>query len=567
MKLQNVPVNRIIALCVLASAFTYALFYFNYFETPTGDYIGNIRGPVLEYMKGGFPGHNFKFLPLYPLLLSLLARLNPIKAFDQIYLTAMMLNIVLFAPYLILVFQIYRRFLGEKMARLALVFLGANIYTVYTAVNSELEMLLSLLIVVSLYLTLRDSRISYAAAFLSAVTKWDSVFIIPAVMFRDFFYRRRKALAIALGCAATAGIAGWLILSMMNTRGHPYISEIAHRGPNIYRFIIDCFLVSSGFIPWMAMQGYFADSLPLKATLLGLTVIPGMLVVTGIVWGMILIIKKEKREFAPILVFFTGFILIHLIYQNTKDRYVLPVLWILNLFLIHGCAFGLFPWLKKISDKLPYKANISITYIFLTAAISFFFLSIGAIAVETTPVHLLFALLFTALIAAVILYGLPANNTLTGTVVILLCGVLINLLVFYGVHTMDHHSLSRVEFKKVALWYKEHARPTDKMLIAETNVPQYYAGFGEDKFVISYLIKGNTLGELVPELAERKITYVFVDDFYIRRLKYKDPNAIDRRAWIFKEIREKGEDYGHFRLIKTFHTRGGITSYLYKFFP
>ncbi len=567
MKFKNLPLNRIIALCVLASAFMYALFYFNYFETPSGDYIGNIRGPVLEYMRGEFPGTSFKFLPLYPLILSLLVRLNPIQSFDQIYLTALILNIFLLAPYLVLVQQIYRRFLGEKTAWLAMVFLGANIYTVYTAINSELEMLLTLLIVLSLYLTLRDSKFSYVTAFMTSVTKWDSVFIIPAVMFRDFFYRKRRFLALLLGSTATIGVAGWLVLSLVKTMGNPYISEIAHRGPNIYRFIIDCFLVSSGFIPWMATQGYFSKSLLVKASLLGLIILPALVVVTGMIWGVILIIKKEKKDFAPIFVFFAGFLLIHLIYQNTKDRYVLPVLWILILFLFYGCAYGLFPWIMRIYGRFSLKSKAWWSYLLLAAAAGFFLLSIGAIAAVNTPLHVMFALLFFMLSATVILNGPPRRITLHRTTAILLCGVITNLLVFYGVHVMDHHGLARVEFKKVALWYREHARPHDKMLIAETNVPEYYSGFGNGKFIISYAIKGNTLKELIPELRNKGVTYVFVDDFYIRRLAYNDPNAIDRKAWIFKEIRDMGEKTGHFRLIKTFHTRGGITSYLYRFIP
>jgi hypothetical protein len=567
MKLTDLPINRILPYCVLAAALAYALFYFNYFETPTGDYIGNIRGPVLDYMKGNFPGQNFKFLPLYPLLLSLFTRLNPLAVFDRIYLTAMILNIILFVPYVFIVLQIYRRFLPEKTALLSFIFLSVNIYTVYTAVNSELEMLLSLLMLLSLYLTMRDSKISYLTAFMAAITKWDSVFIIPAVMFRDFFYRKRMIISILLGAIATSGIAAWFILSMIDTSGHPYISEIAHRGPNIYKFIIDCFLVSSGFIQWMAMQGYFADNLAAKITLLGFCVIPGTLVITSIIWGITLIIKEKRREFAPIFVFFFGFVLIHLIYQNTKDRYVLPVLWILNLFMCCGFACGLLPWIKKIYGTFTDKAQRALSAISAAGTSSLYLAGLGAIAVEHSIAHVLLALLFTALAAAVIMQGRPDKKQFNSWLALLAAGAVINLTVFYGVHLMDHHSLSRVEFKKAALWYSGHAAASDRMLMAETNVPKYYSGFGDEKFVISYLIKGNTIAELIPELREKKVTYVFVDDFYIRRLAYRDPNAIDRKAWIFKEIRDRGEKSGHFKLLETFHTKGGITSYLYQFIP
>jgi hypothetical protein len=565
MKLKKIPAGNIIAAAILIVSIAYGFFYFNYFETPTGDYIGNIREPVLEYMKGNFPGENYKFLPLYPLLLSMLTKLNPVETGDPVYLTAMILNAVLLAPYLLLVFLMYRRFLSEKAALAALLFIGVSVYTVYMAINAELEMVLSLLIILSLYLTLRDSRLSYAAAFFTSITKWDSVFIIPAVMFRDFFYRKRWIFAIILGILATAGIASWLMLSIVKTSGQTYVSEIAHRGPNIYRYLIDCFLVTGGFIQWMGAHGWFSENILVKAALLAFLIIPAAGVITGVIWGAVLVWRQKRKEFAPIFVFLAGFLLIHIVYQNTKDRYVMPILWILTLFLFKGLSEGLWPWAGKKLGGLSPKSQAILRMSLIAATGILYIISIVAIVREDTLIHVVFALAFTLLIAAVVLYG--NGNTIHNAILILACGLFINLSVFYGVRALDHHGLSRVEFKKAALWYREHAAAGDRMLISETNVPKYYTGFNDEKFAVSYFIKGKTINELVPELAAMKVTYVFVDDFYIRRLPVRDPNAIDRRAWVFQEIRDNGVRSGHFKLIETFHTKGGITSYLYRFVP
>lgn len=566
---QDAPLfPRLLTAAILLAAVAYSAFYFNYFETPTGDYIGNIRVPVLEYMKGNFPGKNFKFLPLYPLLLSLLTRLNPSESIDPVYVTAMVLNMALLLPYLALVLLIYRRFLSRKAAWAALLFLGVNLYTVYMAINSELEMVLSFLITLSLYLTLRGSKLSYPAAFLTSLTKWDSVFIVPAVMFRDFFYNRKKLLALALGAAAASGTAVWMLLSFMNTRGgNPYISEIAHRGPNIYRFPVDCFLVASGFIQWMATHAWFSD-LPLaKWPALVFLLVPGAVTVAGIIWGGVLIWKRQKKEFAPVFVFLAGFLLIHMIYQNTKDRYVMPILWILVLFLVYGLAEGVRPWLARRMDRLSPRAQAITRLAAITVAAVMYTISLCAMARDLTASHFVFALLFTACASAIVLYGDAKKDTVIKALVIVLCGVVINLSVYYGVRALDHHGLSRVEFKKAALWFKDHARPGDRMLISEANVPMYYSGFGPERFPMSFFVKGKTVQELVPELSAMKVTHVFVDDFYIRRLPVKDPNAIDRRAWVFKEIRDNGEKSGHFRLVEKFTTKGGIVSYIYEFKP
>ncbi|MBN2079283.1 MAG: hypothetical protein JW838_09975 [Spirochaetes bacterium] len=569
MKKLRISPRAIITGSIIIASVAYSAFYFNYFETPTGDYMGNIRVRVLDYMAGNFPGTNYKFLPLYPLILTLLTPLNPVQSADTIYLTAIALNLALFLPYILLARAMFRRFLSEYAALWALLFLGLNIYTVYMATNSELEMLLSLLIILSLYLALKGSRLSYATAFLAALTKWDAVFIIPAVMFRDFFYKKKRLLAITLGTAATAGIAAWLVLSFINSPGHahPYVSEIAHRGPNIYRYPIDCYLVTTSFVQWMATHAWFAESPTVKISLFAALIVPAALALTGILWGVVLAWRRSRREFAPIFVFLAGFILIHLVYQNTKDRYVMPILWILVLFMFYGLSEGIAPRARKLvasMGRLPRALLLALASAVTAAGYG---ASIFALSRELTPAHLIFVFVFTGLAAALILYGTGSTPVAHRALFLLFSALIINLMVFYGARTLDHHGLSRVEFKKAALWYRDHAVPGDRMLISETNVPVYYSGFGEDKYLISYRVKGNTIDEIIPELAKMGVTYVFVDDFYIRRLAIKDPNAIDRKAWIFMEIRNKGEKTGRFRLIKTFHTKGGITSYLYRFVP
>ena len=80
----------IIVVAWLLITLLYAIFYFNYFETPTADYIGNIQPRVMEYMEGEFPGTKYKFLPFYPLVLAGLTYINPITIGDPIYFTAIL---------------------------------------------------------------------------------------------------------------------------------------------------------------------------------------------------------------------------------------------------------------------------------------------------------------------------------------------------------------------------------------------------------------------------------------------------------------------------------------------
>ncbi len=557
-----------VASAIIAGGFLYALFYFNYFETPTGDYIGNILPRVLEYMKGNFPGQIYKFLPLYPLILALLTAILPVRAEDPVYFSAMILNLSLFVPYLIVVYRIYGLFL-EKWQRLgAMLFLVVNMYTIYTAVNSELEMLLSLLCALTVYLSLIDSPFSYVAAFFASTTKWDAVFTVPAAMFRDFFFRKKRIFALAAGTIAASGVALWLLASILNSRGsHPYVAEIAQRGPNIYRYFIDCFLVTGGFIQWAAVEGYYSTNAPLAVYLFFLAGISGLVTVICTIWGGYLFIRKHGKVAAPLLVFLAGFLIIHVIYQNTKDRYVLPILWLLVLFFVTGFTEGLFPKIQSTMKKVTGHVKTILWIGAIALLLPAYIWTIPRLTLNVSVLYLPLAFLFTAIAAAIVILS-EISSSRRGTVLfVLIAAAAINIQVAYGIKLMDHHSLGRVEFKKAAIWYRDHYKNGDKMLMSEINVPVYYSKFDRSRFVEAFAIKASNLDQLVAECREKGITYAFIDDYYIRRLKVRDPNAVDRKAALFKELRDKGLQSGRFTLRHRFETKGGIVSYIYQYTP
>ncbi len=72
MRLSEKLEGRALACATIAAGFLHCLLYFNYFETPSEDFIGNIRPLAETYMRGDFGGFNYKFLPLYPLVLAAL---------------------------------------------------------------------------------------------------------------------------------------------------------------------------------------------------------------------------------------------------------------------------------------------------------------------------------------------------------------------------------------------------------------------------------------------------------------------------------------------------------------
>lgn len=551
---------------VLLAGLCYGLYYFDYLETPTEDFIGNFRPRVVEYLAGGFPGSNFKMLPVYPLLLSAVTALNPFESADVIYSSALFLNMALLLPFLVAAFLLYRKFLGTGKAAAALLFLAMNPYTVYGAVNSELEMSLALFSSLAVLLSLNGSALAYPMAFLTAATKWDSVFAVPAAMFRDVFERRRFLFAVIAGGLAASGVAVWMLLSVLTADySNPYIKEIASRGPNIYRYIVDCFLILSGYVPWMATHAYFAESVALKIPLFAAAGISILLVLVSTVWGAALLLVRHWRKTAPLSTFFGGYVLVHMVYQNTKERYVMPVLWVLVLLLFYGMCEGIYPYLRNRAERLfERRAVRAALAVFAGCAV------LGGIALYASggpagPIA--FAAVFAAIFTVIILHENPEWNLYARLLLALCAAAAALFMTFYGVRTMDHYSLRRVEFKKAALWFNEHAGPSDSMLISEVNVPNYYSRLEGRRYIGSTGMRSADSASLVRELREKKITHVFVDDFYIRRLAHGDKNAVDRKAALFKEIRDDPSLARHFEPVARFETRGGIHSTVYRFVP
>ena len=557
---------NLIAFAVIIAAVAYAIHYFNYMATPTEDFITNFRQKVMDIYAGNYPGGSFTIMPVFPYMLAFLTKINPFRfSHDAIYDTAILLNMILYIPYIILIYYIFRKFLERRFAAAALLFLSVNINSAYTAVNAELEMFMTLLIVLAIFLTIRESKFSYIPAFFATGIKYDSVFIIPAIMFRDFFYKRQRIITLILGTLSCTGVGLWVLLSFKY--GNSYVSEIASRGPNIYMFPIDVILTAGGFIQWMAMHGYETAAYYIKISFYVISAISVLFVLTFLVRGIIYIIRQRWKEAVPIIIFFSGFMLIHMIYQNTKTRYVLPILSFLYLFMFYGLStFSLFDAKNKLIKKIAQCSQSIVRVLAVTAGLIFVILA-GSILFNLSVTLFIFTVIFTGLFGFIVFIDSKKENLWRNMLLTSAGGIIIFLSLFYGVRSMDHYSYRRVEFKEAALWYAAHSDKNDRMLISITDVPMYYSGLPAERFIGAVQLKSNTLEELITELRNEKATYVFVDDFYIRRYKIKDPNSIQKKAWLFQAVRDKGESSKHFKLLTSFEPRNGIKSYMFRFIP
>ncbi|HPR49794.1 MAG TPA: hypothetical protein PK341_17565 [Spirochaetota bacterium] len=456
------------------------------------------------------------------------------------------------------------------MSRLALLFLSFNGYTVYMVINAELEMLLSFLIVLTFYCILNKSSASYLISFFVGITKWDSVFIIPAAMISDFFFRKKRFLALLGGCFASLGLIAWILMSMILPPQihNPYIGEISRRVPNIYLFIMDILFVATGFVQWAGSYLYnnFSSWIfisPLYLLLLIILILTFFLIILGI---RKLILNRTSDALA-LLTFFCGFILIHSIYQNSKTRYFVPILWLVNFLIFYAFEKDILPFIKKKLNNVTFQNSWSKPIILLTSGLLLlvYLSSFIPFVFENKSIIIIFALSFTAIGSYLIIPGRDIASRKSMIIIVVLIGILINLQCYFCINMMDHYSLRRVEFKDVALWFKENSTADDILLISESNIPKYYTGFPQKRFFETKLLKSKDYKSLPDELSTKNINFIFIDNFYIERLKVGDKNSFYRKADILKDLRDNFKFDKRYSIEKIFTYSEQQKSYLLRF--
>ncbi|MCL2025573.1 MAG: hypothetical protein FWG92_02065 [Leptospirales bacterium] len=547
-------------LLLLGGLFAYYLYHFDYIAIPSEDYIGNFRPFVLSILSGNFSDISNKLLPAYPFLLAAVTKALPKNLPDPVYSAALLVNIALSIPFLWLAYIVYKRFLGKNLSFFALLFLGLNLYTMYSCLNAELEIFLCASSILALYLIAIDSRAALPLTALTGIIKWDSVFIIPAYALRVFTGTKKAFYFVLSGTAAVIPLLAWIAFTMLkkDSSVNTYIGEIARRGPNIYKYPVDVLLSTAGFPRWLAQDIYQGESIILSiipAIILLVTLIASLCL---LVLGVRAFIKAKDSLKLPIAVFASGFFIIHLVYQNTKARYVIPIIWVLVLLVF----LAILDNREKIKEKIFSKKS-PLLYASCFAAAGIFFIQSAAALFKR---HDIFIALFALFFVAIIFFFLQTQTSMGIKERILAClmaATFCNLNIAYSTSALDHYSLRRIEFKEAALYFKDNAPAASSLLIAETSVPLYYLDSTDHELISTGSLKSKTLKEFEIEIRERKITHIFIDDFYITRLALNDPNAIDRKAELMRELRDAAADMKSMQLLKTFEAYTGGKAYLY----
>ncbi len=524
---------------------------------PSEDFIGNFLPFVHSVLDGNGITDARKLFPAYPYLLAAVTHLIPAGTPDPVYAAAKYINISLIMPFLFISYRLMIIFTGYNTARIGLLFLGTNIYTVYSALNPELEIFMCLTWSLSIYLMHKKTSLSLIPSAITAAVKGDCLAMIPAEAFHKFRETGKIRKGTAAGILSAAVIGLWLILRFLySSTESTYISEVASRGANLWKFPPECILAAAGFPKWLAMEFNSSGSLVPWCIGIPVTAAALLFILWACISGIRGSIKKGNSIIPPLLISGAGYFITHVLFQNTKDRYAVPLLWIMMLFVLSAIVSHR----EKLAEILCIRR--------LTAQISAVISGSGfcfAAYILIKHGHVFSAA--GAIISLILLFLLLKKSGLDGRKLIcifLASGTLISLNMACTKPAMDHFGLRRTEFRDGALWFKNNAPSDAKLLISENSVACYYTGMDCTQLIQTETLSADNVPDLIKELRLRRIEYILLDDFYISRLKFRDPNAISRKAPLMKQLREQAPSMPELELMASFPAFSGGTALMYR---
>ena len=527
---------------------------------PSEDFIGNFRPFAQAVLRGEPAAAANKLFPAYPFLLAGASKLVFWQTEDALFTGARLLNLLFALPFLFCAYRLFVRFLGRSFAFPALMFLGSNLYTLYSAINPELEMFLCLTSSLALCLMADGSFSATVPAAITAALKGDSVFIIPACAAANLSKGKNYSRGIAAGIIAALPLCLWFAAKFVFAQagGNAYLSEVASNGPNLWKYPVDCLLALAGFPKWLGLAVYNGEQNAAAIVAAAASIAAVMLaIVVCLAAGIRGIAKLSDKARLPMFIFAGGFFLIHVFYQNTKDRYVVPILWILTLLLFLG--------IKHIAEREPkiFAGGRSKAFFAVFAGCLFVY---GAITlVQKGDVCMLLFSLFCLLALFAFLRQHTGAGIARSAFISMCLGVVCLFNIAYGRAAVEHFTLRRMEFKAAGSWLAANLDAEDYVLMTDGSVAGYYAGEAANRILLTSSIMASDVPAFLDELSARGVRYILIDDFYIPRLKIGDPNAISRRAQLLQSLKEAAPSIKDLRLVQTFPAYTGGQALLYEY--
>ncbi len=545
---------------LLAFGIYLSITFYGHLEVPNSDFPDFVKtGQSILSFK--LPG-SFKRLPVFG---TIVAAFGHVVGGQHPDLTAgWLLNCILFSLNGILLYLVGKKILGRAAAFYVLIAV-LNPWTIAQLVDPILEITLIFFILLTFYLLSVKSRWCYLVAGITAMTRHEGAAVILTVFLVDIIARKsRKDRLLSLLYAALASLPliAWLAISKFGPaaggRGYAHLfMKEEHMGLGYLKLLWETAFkpllqlpswVVAVFVrrPDQAAAARIANSVEVLSVVSKIVVSVGFL--TTVVWAVI----KRHRHTLALLLFWFCYVSVHSMRHLSLHRYCVPVAWLTLLLACRGMQI-LWGWISN--ERLVGKAVSLGAQLFLLAAAGIWLLRLVVYVPRTSRISSVFTTVPYAAAAMVclvfaLMYYMGGDRRILRNlaVAILMCLLLVSNQFALARPTPVGDGRRDVEFKELADWYLENAKPGEKLVTTMPHVVRIFAPKHAGRFIRTERIAGDDAAGFVEDCYKRNITYVAWDS----RLGLARRDSYYRRYGLIRiAALQGGRNTGPYRFLTT----------------
>ncbi|MCD6393233.1 MAG: hypothetical protein J7M40_06970 [Planctomycetes bacterium] len=543
---------------LLAFGVYLSITFYGHLTVPNSDFPDFVQtGESILSFK--LPG-SFKRLPVFG---TMVAAFGHVVGGQHPNLTAgWLLNCILFSLNGVLLYLVGRKILGRAAAFYVLIAV-LNPWTIAQLVDPILEITLIFFMLLTFYLLSVNSRWCYLVAAITAMTRYEGAALILTVFLVDIVAgksRKDRLLSLLYAALASLPLIVWLVIwkSGPAAGGRGYGSHFTgakHIGLGYFKLLWE-----TGFGPLLQLPSWvvaffvhrpdqaaaagIANSVEVLSVVSMIVVSVGFLTTAG--WAVV----KRHRHTLSLLLFWFCYVSVHSMRHLSMNRYCVPVAWLTLLVAFRGMQI-LWGWIGN--ERFVGKAVSLGAQIFLLVVAGIWFFRLVVYVPRTSLISSDFttvpyaAAAMVCLIFAMMYYMNRDRRILRNlAVAILMCLLLVSNQFVLAMTVGDGRR--DVEFKELADWYVENAKPGEKLVTTMPQVMRIYAPKHAGRFVRTESIAGDDRRGFVEGCYKKNITYIAWDS----RLGLARGDSYYRRYGLIRiAALQSGRDTGPYRFLTT----------------
>ncbi len=479
----GLPSRALFALLLLVAAVSFYVRAGDFY-VPDSDFF-DYREKAIAYRHFTLPEH-LKRPPMYSATIALVSL--PLRGRDRELHAAEAINVVAALALLWFLYRLAARYLGQHAFWVAWL-MAVSPVTVKMAVKPKAEIFTAALILGALLLHSRNDKKAYLAAFFAALTRYEGFVLVAALAASDLFFSRERWKRLGLGVLAGSGLLVWLLINHFREgTDNPYGMYFSHNR----------LFEGAGFVRiWLgALVPHFSPE-PLRV-LLALSVVVLAALGLWVLW------TRDRRFATAVGLYLLGYLTLHSLYPFTINDYTVlanGLVWL--LFMLGVVRVGEFAGARLAISRATLIALKWSTVVSTLLLLLLLLWRKGLPLPETSAWILLL------LAAGVTLF--LAQRTVAW-LVLPVFGLLLWPWGRLAAHDLYQVRYAKAEYRLIAEWLDENARPDEKAVLIQPAVVAYYTRhFPDENLLVLRDFAANDSLSFRRELAQKGVKYVIWD--------------------------------------------------------